>query len=84
MTTQERNKWAEAREEMIKFSEINSRSFEEINSALFVLSLEDELGEKQTDINRNCLHGDGRNRFFDKSFSLLVDKNGISFFYFYF
>jgi len=63
MTTQERNKWADVRERLVSTSQRNSNQLEEIDSALFVLCLDDcELGTEPVPVTRNFLHSDGSNR----------------------
>lgn len=47
-----------------------------MESALFVLCLDPESPTTQEASNRLFLHGDARNRWFDKSFSILVAANG--------
>lgn len=76
LTTENRDVWAKAREELITSSHVNSRSLEEISSAMFVVSLEKESHDNFEASNRQFLHGEGRNRWFDKSFSLILDPKG--------
>jgi len=47
-----------------------------IDSAIFVLCLDDHGVESVADVTRTFLHGDGKNRWFDKSFHLVVCKDG--------
>lgn len=47
-----------------------------MDDALFVVSLDDEKITDDAAISRNFLFGTGRNRWFDKSFSLLITGNG--------
>ena len=71
MTSQERNTWAEIREHMCQ-NDRNKQTLEEIDSALYVLGLDDEeLGEEPNDVTRAFLHSDGANRYS----SLVVDGN---------
>ena len=63
MTTEERDKWATFRDKMISKSSRNQKSFQEIDSALFVLSLDDdELGQDPVGLVRQYLHSTGTNR----------------------
>ncbi len=47
-----------------------------IETSLFALCLEDSSPGTLDDRFRNILHGDGKNRWFDKSFQLIVGRNG--------
>lgn len=83
LTAWNRTKWAEVREKF--FSDgINKESLDAIESAAFVLSLDDEpyiydLDSSPKDYGhygKQLLVGNGHNRWFDKSFSLCVGNNG--------
>lgn len=78
MTTENRDKWADIRDHMVKSSGKNVQSFTDLDTSLFVLSLdEEELGEADPlKVTRQYLHGDGTNRWFDKSFNIIVTKDG--------
>jgi carnitine O-palmitoyltransferase 2 len=55
----------------------NQKSLDEIDTALFVMGLDDdELGEDPVRVTRAFLHSDGSNRWFDKSFNLILSKDG--------
>ena len=55
----------------------NSASLHDIDSALFCLVLEgDHDTESETTATSVFLHGDGGNRWFDKSFSLIITQSG--------
>lgn len=76
-TTLERNKWAKIREELIV--EGNESQLKLIDSALFNLCLDDLApGNDPYKVTKQFLHSDGTNRWFDKSFSLIVAKDGVS------
>lgn len=64
MTTENRDKWAGVREHMVKSSNRNQTSLAELDTSLFILSLDDEeLGEADPlKVTRQYLHGDGTNR----------------------
>ncbi len=76
LTSTERTFWANARERLIKSSKVNEESLKEIESALFVVCLEDKIDTTDTETARTALHGDGRTRWFDKSFNIVVTKDG--------
>lgn len=82
LTGAERNQWAEARAHLSKIG--NQEILKKIDSAAFVLVLDDQsIGDETDDgdyrkLVRHFLHGDGTNRWFDKSFSLIITKDGFA------
>ena len=83
LTAWNRTKWAQAREKYFS-SGVNQISLLDIESAAFVVSLDEEPFEydlKSTPTQygyygRQLLHGKGYDRWFDKSFTLCVGSNG--------
>lgn len=83
LTAWNRTKWAEVREKHFS-SGVNKISLQEIESAAFVLALDEEpfvydLTSSPTDYGkyaRQLLHGKGYDRWFDKSFNFCVGTNG--------
>lgn len=82
LTAWNRTKWAQIRNSMFNKG-INRISLQAIESSAFVVSLDDEAYE--TDIYKGAdlslfgkamLHGNGHNRWFDKSFTLCIGTNG--------
>ena len=76
LTTLPRDQWAGLRSRIEGASEANAASLNVIDSALFVLSLE---AGKPSSMLESCsffLHGSGVDRWFDKSFSLIVASDG--------
>lgn len=57
LTSLGRNQWAQAREEMILFSPKNRESLKIVDSALFVLVLDDYVPKNRNDAAANMLHG---------------------------
>ncbi|XP_038659816.1 carnitine O-palmitoyltransferase 2, mitochondrial-like [Scyliorhinus canicula] len=49
-----------------------------MDSAIFCLCLEDNRVENETELTHAMLHGDGVNRWFDKSFRLIITNNEVS------
>lgn len=81
LTTWNRTKWAQARNSMFNKG-INRISLHAIESAAFIVSLDHEAYEtdifKGADLDRfgkAMLHGNGHNRWFDKSFTICVGTN---------
>ena len=59
-------------------SERNLKALESIDRAMFVLSLDDKPVTDATTATHAFLHNYGADRWFDKSFSLIVGSNGTS------
>ena len=77
LTAIDRCDWAQAREDY--FSEgINRASLREIERALFILWLDENSPSKWSERGTLLMHGDGTNRWFDKSFQLIVFENGFA------
>lgn len=83
LTTANRDFWASEREHLVGLSEKNKRNLAHIDSSMFVLCLDDRQfkdPEQQIEGAHNFLHGTNKtgstNRWFDKSFSLIVTKDG--------
>ncbi|KHJ84784.1 hypothetical protein OESDEN_15498, partial [Oesophagostomum dentatum] len=81
LTAGERTHWAKTRRAYFR-SGVNKTSLNDIERAAFVVILDDE--EVSYDKNdpskldhwaQNLLHGKGYNRWFDKSFNLIISKN---------
>ncbi|XP_055301856.1 carnitine O-palmitoyltransferase 1, liver isoform-like isoform X1 [Sitodiplosis mosellana] len=82
LTAWNRSKWAEVRNNLFNKG-VNRVSLHTIETAAFILSLDDESYD--TDIHKegaldhfgkSLLHGNGHNRWFDKNFTLCVGTNG--------
>ncbi|CAF3913071.1 unnamed protein product [Rotaria magnacalcarata] len=83
LTAGERTLWAEARGKYF-LSGVNRVSLEAIEKAAFVVILDDDefdIGVKANDkydtYANAILHGKAYNRWFDKSFSFVISKNGV-------
>lgn len=85
-TALERDRWAELRSEL---NELNPDLMLKIDSAMFVVCLDDyEIGSytggggadvdvaQAIPLIKNGLQGEGFNRWFDKSFNMIVTQNG--------
>lgn len=66
----------QARDELRTLDPSNAESLQTVESALFVVSFEDGVSNDLEVLARACLHGSGRNKWFDKPFNLVVFKNG--------
>jgi len=76
LTTLPRDEWANARNLLIEAHPQNSSMLDIIETALFSVCMDDALPEDLTEIARTMMHGNGLNRWFDKSFQLIICKNG--------
>jgi carnitine O-palmitoyltransferase 2 len=85
LTTEDRDVWAKSRDQLISSSATNKENLGLIDSAQFVICL-DEItyaSDKHIEATHNFLHGCNKtnnyvNRWFDKSFSVIVTKDGHS------
>ena len=66
----------QAREYMIALDAKNADSIRTIETALFVICLEDVHTHDIEDLARLTLHGNGCNKWFDKPMNLIVGSNG--------
>lgn len=82
LTALNRTKWAQIRNSMFNKG-INRISLHAIESAAFIVSLDEEAyesnvfkGAELSHFGKKMLHGNGHNRWFDKSFTLCIGTNG--------
>jgi len=78
LTTEERDTWAKFYSEFKTHDPINAKSLAILNSAMFLVCLDDATPASLEETARWMLHADGRNRWFDKSVQLIVCQNGKS------
>ncbi|CAO3678708.1 unnamed protein product [Rhizopus stolonifer] len=76
LTTDNRDKWTEHRENLINASPENRSLLDKIESSDFIICLDDSKPITRDEGSRACWHGDGRNRFFDKPLQFIVFENG--------
>ena len=72
----DREKWASTREDLQKINHVNGGHIEKIETAIFALCLDEESPSTLEDTSKQMLHGNGRNRWFDKSLQFIVTKSG--------
>lgn len=75
-TTAARAEWARNRHELIAAHPSNATHLRSIETALFCLCLDTAAPADSTRACEQLLHGDGGNRWFDKSISLVVFADG--------
>ncbi|XP_071760291.2 carnitine O-palmitoyltransferase 2, mitochondrial-like [Centroberyx gerrardi] len=74
LTSENRDVWAGLRDKLLAAG--NGEALQIVDSALFCLCLDDESMRDHSHIAHNMLHGDGCNRWYDKSFSIILTKDG--------
>ncbi|CAH2282382.1 peroxisomal carnitine O-octanoyltransferase [Pelobates cultripes] len=81
LTTEERTRWALAREHLLNLDPKNASSLEKIQSSLFVVSIDDSspLGtaDDYSQITKLALTGDPTVRWGDKSYNFIMWQNGV-------
>jgi carnitine O-palmitoyltransferase 2 len=78
LTTQNRRIWASARSHLTSLSTKNADNMTLIDSALFCISLDNTTYDDKNPVPtiRNFLFDESKNRWYDKSLSVIVDKDG--------
>uniref|UniRef100_A0A674JIC8 Choline/carnitine acyltransferase domain-containing protein n=1 Tax=Terrapene triunguis TaxID=2587831 RepID=A0A674JIC8_9SAUR len=74
LTTEDRNTWAAVRQQLLEAG--NEDNLQKIDSAVFCLCLDNISLKNDTELSHCMLHGRGFNRWFDKSFSLIITSDG--------
>jgi carnitine O-palmitoyltransferase 2 len=77
LTGMNRDEWAEVRRGM-EVNPTNASALADVDAAMFVLTLDDTAPEGHEEVSRVMLHGEGTDRWFDKSFNIMVSANGRS------
>lgn len=78
LTAANRDVWYENFTKLTSSSPINKANFETIFQSSFALCLDDSNPITIEEKSRNCWHGNGTNRYFDKPIQIFVAKNGAS------
>jgi len=79
LSAENRDLWFKKRKMLIRDPQggkINAKSLEAIESAILVICLDDSSPTTREEVGRALIHGDGRNRFWDKSMQLVFFENG--------
>lgn len=66
LSAENRDEWARIRDDLVAYDPVNEQSLSTIDSALFVLVLEERSPSDTKDRMEIALHGKGRGRWFDK------------------
>jgi len=75
LTAWHRDQWSDARD-ALRLNPVNAASLAAIDSSLFIVTLDDSKPTSHEDLSRAMLHGDARNRWYDKCLNLIVCANG--------
>lgn len=78
LTSSNRDEWFSNYQKLNEISIVNKVNFEDIFKSSFVLCLDDCLPNTIEAKSRNCWHGNGLNRWFDKPLQFFVARNGSS------
>jgi carnitine O-acetyltransferase len=76
LTTENRDIWTDARETLLNAHPSNAKALEAIESASFVVCLDDAAPITLEERAHQYWHGDGSNRWFDKPLQFIVNDNG--------
>ncbi|XP_044285807.1 carnitine O-palmitoyltransferase 2, mitochondrial isoform X2 [Varanus komodoensis] len=74
LTSENRDTWAKMRQELLDNG--NKEALAKVDSAIFCLCLDDFPVKDYNHLSHTMLHGDGINRWYDKSFNLILAKDG--------
>jgi carnitine O-acetyltransferase len=78
LTSENRDNWAKAREILLSAHPSNAKALEMVESASFVVCLDDAAPVTLEERAHQYWHGDGANRWFDKPLQFIVNDNGTS------
>lgn len=78
LTAMKRAAWAVVRQGIETLDAENTRCFDLLDSALFVVCLDDTAPANLAAAAQTALHGNGKNRWFDKPLQLIFTANGCS------
>ncbi|KJZ78122.1 hypothetical protein HIM_02759 [Hirsutella minnesotensis 3608] len=78
LTSENRDVWADARNVLLEASDKNKAALKEIESASFVVCLDDAAPVTLEERAHQYWHGDGANRWYDKPLQFIVNDNGTS------
>ncbi|RUS16391.1 hypothetical protein BC937DRAFT_91265 [Endogone sp. FLAS-F59071] len=76
LTSENRDVWTDYRDLLIKAHPAHKAALEKIESSIFLVCLDDTAPVTRDELSRACWHGDGRNRYYDKSLQFIVFENG--------
>nr|QFF91503.1 carnitine O-palmitoyltransferase [Potamotrygon motoro] len=74
LTSENRDVWSSLRQRLLEAG--NKEALDKIDSAVFCVCLDDITIKDHPELSHNMLHGNGLNRWYDKSFSFILTKDG--------
>ncbi|KAK3323603.1 acyltransferase ChoActase/COT/CPT [Cercophora scortea] len=78
LTSENRDIWTDARATLLSADPTNAKSLEAIESASFVICLDDAAPVTLEERAHAYWHGDGQNRWYDKPLQFIINDNGTS------
>ncbi|KAI9819757.1 MAG: Carnitine O-acetyltransferase mitochondrial [Phylliscum demangeonii] len=78
LTSENRDVWAKARDQLLQADPANQTALETIESASFVVCLDDARPVTLEERAHQYWHGDGSNRWYDKPLQFIINDNGTS------
>jgi carnitine O-acetyltransferase len=78
LTSENRDVWTDARAVLLAADPSNAKAIEAVESASFVLCLDDAKPVTLEERAHAYWHGDGQNRWYDKPLQFIVNDNGTS------
>ena len=78
LTSENRDVWTAARDNLLNAHSSNRTALETIQSASFVVCLDDAAPVTLQERAHQYWHGDGENRWFDKPLQFIINSNGTS------
>ncbi|KHJ36209.1 putative carnitine o-acetyltransferase [Erysiphe necator] len=78
LTSENRDVWTEVRNMLLNVHPLNAEALKIIESASFVVCLDDSRPVTLEERAHQYWHGDGRNRWFDKPLQFIINDNGTS------
>jgi carnitine O-acetyltransferase len=78
LTTENRDVWTDAKEILLQAHSSNAQVLRTIESASFVVCLDDAAPVTLEERAHQYWHGDGSNRWFDKPLQFIINDNGTS------
>lgn len=78
LTSENRDIWTDARAVLLKAHAGNAAALETIESASFVVCLDDAAPVTLEERAHSYWHGDGQNRWYDKPLQFIINDNGTS------
>jgi len=76
LTAADRDSWSAARPLLLSSHPSHPDLIKTLESSAFLLCLDTTSPVTRAEVARGCWHGDGQNRWFDKSFQLIAFANG--------